>query len=132
MGSAGNAVQQLLACETQQRRMDAFVVKGLSFRHLKTLGHNSQTPIEDEALVEACHTNNIKLCQVYLGSGCQFIVRGVSTGSYLPCKTVGPDGDEDESFYGSQAERLVKVVWILTHDYRSGDAPMSDLSLIHI
>ena len=98
MGSAGNAVQQLLTCELSQQRLEASVVMGLSFRHLKTLGYNSARPIEIEALIAACHAKKIKFGEVHLGSGRRCIVRGVSTGNALPCTIAVDDADEDESF----------------------------------
>ena len=118
MGAAGSAVQQLLACVDRERPTVAVAVRGLSFRHYRTLGRNPVVSVDHTTLIDECKNAGISLGLMDLGTGEKSIVRGVCTGGYIPCASADADGDEDYSI-SSQAQRLVQVTWTLVQDERS-------------
>lgn len=93
--------------------VDADAVKGLSFRHYKTLGRSPVVSADHDMLITECEKDGIQLCRVNMGTGSRTVVRGFCTGDYVPHESSDAKDDDDTSS-SSQAQRLVHVTWGLS------------------
>ena len=113
MGAAASAVRQLKNRVVESEHpTSAKAVTGLSFRNYKTLSLNPHERADHASSIDACALGNIKLGLVDLGTGQKVLVRGVSTGGYVP--RVSAESDESVyDYFADQAQRLVEISWTL-------------------